>query len=193
MVGTYVDATGTHGFLLSSNGTTVTSINVPGSLSTDVLGINSSGTVVGYYAADNIFGQLGYHGFVLNSAGTFYSLDASLPYSTQTFAEGINDSGEVVGNTIEFGVFSVGFVLNPDLSLQSIVAVPNGLTTVVGGINNNNQLVGNYTDYTQVTHGFITPNIVPEPGSLLLASVGLLTVAIFRRRTSSNDAVVNSS
>ncbi len=181
MVGSYTDAGGSHGFLRSADGTTTRTINVPGSFSTIVSGINDSGTIVGSYLAANIFGQVAYHGFVLDSSGNFHSLDSALPFSTQTFAEGINNLGQVVGNTIEFGVFSVGFVLNPDLSLQSIVAAPNGLATVIEGINDCNQLVGNYTDYTQETHGFITPSTCPEPGSLALVSVGLLVVAASRR------------
>jgi probable HAF family extracellular repeat protein len=59
IAGTFEDATGQHGFLLT--GSDLTIIDVPGASNTYVGGINDSGEVVGYW---NVNGVPGSHGFV---------------------------------------------------------------------------------------------------------------------------------
>ena len=68
-------------------------IDYPGAIVTWPLGVNNSGTVVGYYA-DNA----GIHGFVFQGAGAtgrFTSVD--VPGSIQTELHGINNRGVTVG------------------------------------------------------------------------------------------------
>lgn len=83
------------------NGGVISSFQFPGSVSTQALGINNLGDIVGDYTAAN--GDL--YGF-LDKGGIFTSLD---PFgSTSVTANGINDAGEIVGfylsgdNTIGF-------------------------------------------------------------------------------------------
>ncbi len=59
IAGSFVDGTGSHGFLLT--GSDLTIIDVPGASNTQVYGINDSGEVVGNW---NVNGVTGSHGFV---------------------------------------------------------------------------------------------------------------------------------
>jgi hypothetical protein len=64
---------------------------VPGSVDTQVTGINSEGEIVGYY--DNAY--LGnHHGFIY-TAGTFITYD--VPGAAETFITGINSNEQIVG------------------------------------------------------------------------------------------------
>jgi len=90
IVGSYVDATGTHGFLFSDG--TFTTIDDPlATQGTFALGINNAGEIVGLYVD-----AAGDHGF-LDIGGTLTTI---YPLGTQGVtggATGINDSGEIVG------------------------------------------------------------------------------------------------
>jgi hypothetical protein len=88
IVGYWLDATTSHGFLLS--GGTYSSFDYPGAVFTVGNGINNHGDIVGFYGDTSGV----YHGFTL-SGGTYTSIDA--PGATATEAYGVNDSGDVVG------------------------------------------------------------------------------------------------
>ena len=49
-VGTYVDATGRHGFVQNPDGSPAVQIDVPGRTNTIVFGINPEGAIVGSYS-----------------------------------------------------------------------------------------------------------------------------------------------
>src|SRR5262249_18790048 len=87
-VGNYIDATGSHGFLLRG-GTFITLDDPLATQGTIANGINAAGQIVGTYTD-----AAGTHGFVL-SGGTYFTLDH--PSATTTQAFGINDMGQVVG------------------------------------------------------------------------------------------------
>src|SRR5215469_15744320 len=70
---------------------TFTTIDVPGAVITNVLGINTAGDVVGNYSAGSSAPS---HGF-LYSGGTFTLFDYPGQYTT--IAYGINDAGDLVG------------------------------------------------------------------------------------------------
>jgi hypothetical protein len=94
IVGSYTDATGTHGFLRS--GGVVTTINYPDApghrtTSTEAWGINPRGDIIGRYTAAGIPGT---RGFVL-SHGTYS--DISMPGHLITLPTKIGASGEIVG------------------------------------------------------------------------------------------------
>src|SRR5215831_3437398 len=64
IVGTYADANGVHGFLLSSG--SYAPLDAPlAQQFTIASGINAVGQIVGYYFS-NRFGQTGLHGFLYN-------------------------------------------------------------------------------------------------------------------------------
>ena len=101
---------------------TFTTLDVPGGSTTQAIGINNAGQVVGDF--EDSSGVI--HGFI-NTGGTFTTLD--VPGASDTFAFGINDAGQVVGN---FGTSSGqhGFVASP-VPLPAAVWL---LGTTLGGL-----------------------------------------------------------
>lgn len=71
------------------DGSNFTSIEYPGTITTDAVGVNNKGIVVG-----NIYEATTVHAYVY-SEGSFSILD--YPGAKYTWANGINDNGEVVG------------------------------------------------------------------------------------------------
>jgi hypothetical protein len=84
-----------NGFTQSSlyNGSTYTSINVPGAWSTGVHSINKNGNIV--FVWGDPYGNN--HGAILN-AGSYYVYDVPPSLGANTSADGINDTGEIVGH-----------------------------------------------------------------------------------------------
>src|SRR5438105_2602115 len=69
---------------------TYTQIDVPGSITTEAVGINTQGDIVGFYAdSSNVF-----HAFLL-SGGVYTTID--YPGAAGTDATAINDLGQIVG------------------------------------------------------------------------------------------------
>jgi autotransporter-associated beta strand protein len=125
--------------------------------STTVNGVNDSGVMVGsdyLHTAGSVTPE--YSGFIDNG-GTFTYLNApgTLIPTGYTYAEGINDSGAVVG------VFSLNNGADPDGFLYqggtyTIVTDPNGTEgTAANGINNEGVIVGYYVDSSGKDHGFV--------------------------------------
>jgi uncharacterized membrane protein len=88
MVGTFTDASGSHGFLL--DGGVYTQIDAPGATSTQALDINDAGQIVG-----TVMDAAGTHGFLMDgdAIGIF-----DIPGATRTEGEGINNLGQLVGS-----------------------------------------------------------------------------------------------
>jgi hypothetical protein len=84
---------------------TFTTIDVPGSIDTRVIGINPGGDMVGQYtSADGVI-----HGFLL-SGGEFTTID--FPDATATGATEITPGGDIVGGYISAGSVGHGFLLS---------------------------------------------------------------------------------
>jgi probable HAF family extracellular repeat protein len=107
-------------------------------------GINNLGEVAGYYA---VSGSNPYHGYTYSS-GSYTSVNADDPNGFNTFAEDVNDAGEVVGY-YQSGSALVGFAGNNQLR------APNAVETVPTGINNTGEVVGSYLDSSGQHHGFL--------------------------------------
>jgi hypothetical protein len=89
LVGYYTDASSTLvGFLRQPSGQFV-SVIVPGAISTQVIGINDCGIVVGTYGDGSTA-----HGFY-GRPGNLHSFD--VPGAIATFSQGINNEGRLVG------------------------------------------------------------------------------------------------
>jgi uncharacterized membrane protein len=163
-----------HGFLYS--GGTYTTVDHPSATGTQLLGINASGQIVGYYVDNN-----GNYQSFLDSGGTFTTLAApSAPGGT--WAYGINDQGQIVGY---IGNSSYGFLYSG--GTYTILDVAGAGTTALG-INNAGQIVGSYVQsyvngFGKVnfkTHGFFAnpstpPNPPPPVGTtadMILHSIG---------------------
>jgi probable HAF family extracellular repeat protein len=117
-MGWFQDGTGkAHGFL--KDGTTFTTIDVPGATETVARGINETGQIVGWFI-DAMDGHT--HGF-LKDGTTFTTID--VPGATQTIASGINEAGQIVGWFID-ARGEHGFVATPDTTppLITISASP---------------------------------------------------------------------
>ena len=130
-------------FVRTSTG--ISRIEVPGSLLTEVTGINDAGVIVGDYKHPN--GN--YYGFRLLN-GVYSSF--AVPWSTLTSANDINNKGEIVGIT---GSTNIGFKI--DEAGMHQVTVPGAALMSVAGINDDGVIVGIYATDLAITntHGFI--------------------------------------
>jgi hypothetical protein len=129
--------------------------SVPANGGTIPFGINdgtrtTSPQIVGdYVKAPN----LGRHGFLLSN-GVYTDIDP--PGSMMTVAEGINNSGVIVGVYIDTSGGQHGFVLQGGPNgTYTTVDVPGSIKTEINSIDQSNVIVGYYTDKSNNTHGFI--------------------------------------
>lgn len=146
------------------------------------IGINSSGTVLGYrytstYDVDS---------FIWTQSDGLVSLGApaDVDYKYAAKASAINDSGVVIGN---FG--TRGFYWTKDSGMVFLDQLVDGLTpydaVVAAGINDAGQIVGSIQRNGDVWHAFVlTP--VPEPSSAALMLLGgaLMATQLRRRQRS---------
>ncbi|MFZ1095889.1 MAG: hypothetical protein WAN75_42860 [Xanthobacteraceae bacterium] len=124
--------------------------------------INDSGQIVGHYTGtDNNF-----HGFLYNVGSSSY-VTLTDPLGTSTYANGINNSGLIVGFYGDFsasGGSSATHAFTYDSSKISSSTTPRYVSfddpsaagaTSANGINDSGQIVGNYRYNTFDTHGFL--------------------------------------
>jgi len=152
VVGVYIgDDDLTHGFLL--RGGSVTTLDFPGATDTYAYGINSSGTVVGYWDILDALGNvLVYHGFLWKN-GAFS--EVNFPGSGDSAVLGINAAGDYVG-VWDSGVTSPtghGF-LNSNGQFTSF-DFPGATVTQADDINEPGRIVGTYIDASGAIHGFL--------------------------------------
>lgn len=168
IVGYYTDSSSlTHGFLY--NGTSYTTLDVPGAKNTFAYGIDAT-NVVGYYTDS----KNRTHGFVYN--GTSYTTldDPLFPAAGTTAIQGI-DGGKIVGNTQTGSVAGAGFLYD-----AASFTHPFGIEPLLGGNNHffngisGNRIVGTYQDKPFVY-------VIPEPSTVLLAILGTLGLFVFAR------------
>jgi probable HAF family extracellular repeat protein len=149
IVGTYDDASGVHGFLLS--GGSYTTLDAPlAQQYTIAQGINGAGQIVGVYFSNN-FGHAGLHGFLYNK-GVYTTLDHPLA-TDGTEAVGINAKGEIVGVYGDSAGNVHGFLLSGGsyTTLDDPLAAHR---TLALGIDDKGRIVGSY-DNASGTHGFL--------------------------------------
>lgn len=132
VVGSYVDARGTHGFVLKEG--TFATIDVPDSAWTIATGINNAGQIVGAYGTG---AETSNRGFLLDQ-GRLTSLDA--PDSLDTVANGINNAGDVVGSYFGRDGVRHGFLLRG--RAYSSIDVTGARFTIAEGINDLGDVVG---------------------------------------------------
>jgi probable HAF family extracellular repeat protein len=172
IVGRYeiLNAVGVHGFLLS--GGSYTTLDVPGAIQSFANGINNAGLVVGGYNNND---PVHSHGFLL-SGGSYTTLD--FPGSTSTVANGMNTAGQIVGDYADGRRH--GFLLSG--GTYTTLDVPGSTLTFANGINDSGDIVGYYWD-AGGQHGFVaTLAPIPEPTSVVLLSIGTLSVIGWTRR-----------
>jgi uncharacterized membrane protein len=137
-----------HGVLLDKKGA-FTTFDAPGAVTpggTVPASVNDHGEIVG-----NFVNGAGRHGFIL-SKGVWTQLD--VPGSVLTVAQGISDSGVIVGAYVDDTNFDEhGWVLIDGVYFT--VDVPGSTFTAIFNINSHGEIVGAYGDADGVQHGFI--------------------------------------
>jgi hypothetical protein len=155
------------GVVVPNNGYTLTlpssytAENFPGSVQTQVVGINNTGTpatTVGFYvdAAGNNFG-------FVNQGGVFKSItDPNTPTTGTTVNQllGANDHGVAAGFYIDAVGNAHGYLVDyaaatPTFAAVNLPASFNAAAVTATGIDNAGQVSGFFTDAGGNTHGFI--------------------------------------
>jgi hypothetical protein len=170
--GDYVGSDGnSHGFFLS--GGTFTEYDVPGAVSTAVLGINDVADFAGAFDPD---GSGILQGFV-SLGGTITSF--SVPGAISTLAYEINNSKQLtVGYYIDASGVLHGYFRDANGALHFPIDPSGSVATILFGLNNLNWVVGRYADSAGVTHGlfFVPPNqfsTFDYPGSTFTSLNGI--------------------
>jgi PEP-CTERM motif len=135
--------------------TSFTPENFPGSVQTQVVGINSnsSPTTVGFWidAAGNNFG-------FVDQNGNFTSvMDPNTPTTTPSVNQllGVNNNNVAVGFFTAANGFNQGYTYNIASKAFSPVNDPNGVSTTAAGVNNAGEIAGFYVDAAGNAHGFL--------------------------------------
>jgi uncharacterized membrane protein len=159
IVGLYYDSGSNAGQGFALNGSTFTTIDMPGATGgTYCVGVNNSGEIVGEY----IDSAGDYHGFLWVS-GVFSTID--YPGAAYSALFGITESGVVVG-TYRDGVHNIyegfehGYAYNEGQYLSVDVPFVGAGSTAVSGINKRGQIVGYYIDTDGRNYGY-SAQIVP--------------------------------
>ena len=135
ITGVWVDGAFTaHGFVYEKGN--FAHLEYPGALDTFPYGINSRGDIVGNWDTDQ--STVG-HGFVF-SRGQIFSIDVPDAVPDGTAANGINDSGQIVGSFIGEDGNSHGFLAEG--STFTTLDCVEGANTGVWGINSAGQIAG---------------------------------------------------
>ena len=134
-------------------------IDPPGSVTTYIYGINTTGDVAGFYRDSTR-----QRGFKLNNNG-FTIIDP--PNSLNTSISGINTAGDVIGIYTFSASGSRGFKWSN--GGFTIIEPPGSLSVNLNGINDAGDVVGRYSDSVGTIHGFKWSNgvftIIDPPGS----------------------------
>lgn len=158
VVGLYLDRLGTHGFVHHGLNFSAgyTKIDIPfAKCCVSANGINNHREIVGTYIA-----TFHTHGFV--HRGTDFSKGYStldVPGATETFVNGINRKGDIVGQYVAGPGMAHGFAVHDGVFSMidvpsTIVPAPVPHTTAVNGVNSRGTFVGTYVDLNQLD-GFL--------------------------------------
>jgi hypothetical protein len=171
VVGDYVISDGTvHSFLLS--GGTFTEYDLPGTVQTNLLGINEPGDLTGAFDPD---GSGIFQAFI-DRGGTITSY--SVPGALGTFAYEINNSKKLtVGYFVDAAGVLHGQYRDRNGALHFPIDPTGSVATVLFGLNNRNWVVGRYAA-SGATHGlfFVPPDgffTFDYPGSTFTSLNGI--------------------
>ena len=155
--------------------TSFTNENFPGSVQTQVTGINSAGNTVGFWV-DGIGTN---HGFT-DIGNIFTSVDDPLSTSVPIFTQllGLNDSGEAVGFYNDVNGNANGFTYNTVLATFTAVDPPNAMSSAATALNNSGEVAGFLTSSINGdTYGYLDTNNIFQtflfPGSTFTQFFGI--------------------
>lgn len=148
--GIYVDVSGTtHGY--TDIGGTFMTVDQPGTVFNQALGINDGNTTVGYSSATDPAGMTGQTAYS-QSGDLFKNINLLLPANDNSQAVGINNADNIVGFYMPSPTTSIGFL---DMGGMISTLDPFGSTfTQALGISNSGEIVGFYTDAGGQQHGY---------------------------------------
>jgi hypothetical protein len=145
VAGSYMDSKGNHGFVRDAQGN-YTVFDDPDVViskiekGTFVNGLQSNGTVAGYYT-----GKTGTaHGFIRDQFGNFTNFDAPDAGGGDgfgTLAKAINELGEITGYYVDSHANNYGFVRDAQGTLTEF-SPPGAYDTIAFGINSSGKTVG---------------------------------------------------
>jgi probable HAF family extracellular repeat protein len=142
-----------HGFLLSKG--VLTTLDFPGASETFAIGINESGTVVGFWDLLDADGnEIAEHGFTWKN-GAF--TEVNFPGAADTFLASINARGDLVGGW-DPGLFSNvahGLACSKKQCFSFDVPFPGSTLTQAFDISAPGKIVGGYNDPDNVSHAFL--------------------------------------
>lgn len=139
-----------------------TNENVPGSVQTQVTGLNNIGTTVGFWAPSNNGGDNNF-GFT-DIGGTFTTVNNPNTPTTGTMVNqllGVNDSNTAVGFYTDAAGVNHGYTYTiASMTFSPNINDPNagtgmGQGTTAAAINNAGDIAGFYVDAAGVFHGFV--------------------------------------
>jgi hypothetical protein len=147
--GIYVDSGGTtHGY--TDMGGVFTTVDQPGTLFNQALGINDGNTTVGYSSATDPAGMTGQTAY--SQSGDVFT-NILLPANDNSQAVGINNADNTVGFYMPTPTTSIGFL---DIGGTISTIDPFGSTfTQALGISNTGEIVGFYIDAFGAQHGYV--------------------------------------
>jgi uncharacterized membrane protein len=150
VVGTYAtnDGGAISGFIWEGENSCDPLSDPNGDGSTNVLGVNDSGELVGYYTDS----EGNYVGF-LDDSGTFSNIECGKNWADSR-AYGINDAGLIVGDVSNSTAGPYDALLYESGKCK-VFGYPKAASTAARGINKSDQISGWYTDSSGKTHGFL--------------------------------------
>jgi hypothetical protein len=168
IAGTYLDTNSVnHGFFRDANGTeTVFDATGAGTASgegTQAYGMNSSGVVVGEVTTGFVGVVATTHSYIRNTDGTFTVFDPPMAGPSGSIADGINDSGTIIGEFRDANLINHGYLRNADgtfvvlddPSAAQLPDSPTNLGTVPRRINASGAVAGLFSDSAGLRHAFI--------------------------------------
>jgi len=173
-IGYYGDNTASHAATYSfASGAWTTLPDIPGMPNNLGWDINRSGVAVGYAGGGN-------NGFGANPTNTaawiwdptsqsysFFSVPAAAQYST--YADSINDKGQIVGAFFDTGGVAHGFLKEGET--YTTIDVPGATSTYAYGLNNSGTIAGTWLNLSYWAEGFVRTSggvvtVVDFPGAL---------------------------
>lgn len=149
--------------------------NFPGSVQTQVTGLNNGGRTVGFWAnsGGTNFGWAAIDGRFTTANYTF----SGGATNTQDQLLGVNDNGIAVGFAVNNSNKQIAYQYNTVTNKASLVAVPSGYTNPAAtGISNNGAIVGTGTVKSGKVASFLIP---PNGGHFELAVPGASSTTAF--------------
>lgn len=168
VAGVYFDANSvSHGFYRDPNGA-MTLFDAPGAGTTAGEGtlaydMNGNGVIVGQVTTGSGSGLAIGHSFMRAADGTITEFDPPAAGPDGSIADGINDSGAIVGTYLDANLVRHGYLRKPDgtfvtlddPSAAQLAASTTNLDTVPRRINASGAVIGLFSDPNGIRHAFI--------------------------------------